>query len=279
MTEPLKRMAREPAKTLAKRLRCHVVTMTHRARSSHVGTALSIVDMLAVLYGGVLRVDPREPEWPDRDRFLLSKGHGAAAAYAALAEAGFFPVSDLDTYYQDGSALAGHINHTGVCGVDASIGSLGHGLAIACGMALAGQRDGRPSRVYVMLSDGECDEGSTWEAALFAPHHHLDNLVAMVDYNKIQSLGRVEDILDLEPLAEKWKSFGWGVREIDGHRIPAIAAALGSVPFEPTRPSCIIAHTVKGKGVSFMEDNLLWHYRPPDDTELEKALAELEAAE
>jgi transketolase len=163
--------------------------------------------------------------------------------------------------------------------VDASTGSLGHGLAIACGMALAGRRDGRPYRVFAVLSDGECDEGSTWEAVLFAPHHHLDDLVAIVDYNKIQSLGRVKEILDLEPLAEKWKAFGWSVREINGHEIEEIYRALRAVPFDAGRPTCIIAHTVKGKGVSFMEDKLAWHYQPPNDRELQQALEELGGSE
>jgi len=267
-------------RALAKRIRQHVVRMTHRAKSSHVGSSLSMADLLAVLYGEILRVEPDQPDWPDRDRFILSKGHGAAGAYAALAERGFFPLQwALETYYQNGSALAGHITHTGVPGVDASTGSLGHGLSIACGMALVGKRDLRPYRVFVMLSDGECDEGSTWEAALFAPHHHLDNLVAIVDYNKIQSLGRVSEVLNLEPLGKKWESFGWSVREIDGHDVEAIHKVLRAVPFEPGRPSCVIAHTVKGKGVSFMEDKLAWHYMPPNDQELEQALAELEAGE
>jgi transketolase len=239
-----------------------------------------MADILAVLYGGVLRIRPAQPDWPDRDRFILSKGHGAAAIYAVLAESGFFPLQQaLETFYQDGSNLAGHVTHTGVPGVDASTGSLGHGLPIACGMALAGRRDGRPYRVFAVLSDGECDEGSTWEAALFAPHHHLDNLVAVVDYNKIQSLGRVKEILDLEPLADKWKAFGWSVREINGHDIDEIYGAFCSAPFEVGRPTCIIAHTVKGKGVSFMEDKLAWHYQPPNDRELQQALEELEGSE
>jgi transketolase len=268
------------ARELARRIRRHVVRMTHRAKSSHVGTSLSMADILAVLYGGILRIRPTQPDWPDRDRFILSKGHGAAAIYAVLAESGFFPLQQaLETYYQDGSSLAGHITHTGVPGVDASTGSLGHGLAIACGMALAGRRDGRPYRVFAVLSDGECDEGSTWEAVLFAPHHHLDDLVAIVDYNKIQSLGRVKEILDLEPLAEKWKAFGWSVREINGHEIEEIYRALRAVPFDAGRPTCIIAHTVKGKGVSFMEDKLAWHYQPPNDRELQQALEELGGSE
>jgi transketolase len=253
--------------------------MTHRARSSHVGTCLSIADILAVLYGEVLHVDPARPDWPDRDRFILSKGHGVAAVYAVFAERGFFPKEWLDTYCQDGSKLAGHITHHGVPGVEASTGSLGHGLSIGCGMALAGKRDGRPYRVFVMLSDGECDEGSTWEAVLFAPHHRLDNLIAIVDYNKIQAFGAVKEVLDLEPLADKWRAFRWTVREIDGHDYEQIEDALTSVPFEPGKPSCIIAHTVKGKGVSFMENQLAWHYKSPNDEQLAQALAEIGAGE
>jgi len=186
----------------------------------------------------------------------------------------FFPKEWLGTYCQDGSHLAGHITY-GVPGVEASTGSLGHGLSIGCGMAVAGKHSSHSYRVFVLLSDGECDEGSTWEAALFAPHHRLDNLVAIVDYNKIQSFGTVKEVLDLEPLANKWQAFGWAVKEIDGHDFEQIEKALLSVPFEPERPSCIIAHTVKGKGVSFMENQLAWHYKPPNDDELRQALTEL----
>lgn len=266
-------------RTLARRIRQHVLRMTHRARSAHVGTSLSMADLLAVLYEGVLRVDPSRPGWPERDRFILSKGHGSAGLYAVLVEKGFFPADWLNDFCLNGSRLAGHVTHTGVPGVDASTGALGHGLSIACGMALAGKRDGRPYRVFALLSDGECDEGSIWEAALFAPHHGLDNLVAIVDYNKIQSFGSVKEVLDLEPLAGKWEAFRWAAREIDGHSVEEIAGALSDVPFKPGRPSCIIAHTVKGKGVTFMENKLLWHYRAPDAEELRRALAELAVAQ
>jgi len=261
--------------TLATQIRAHVLRMIHRARSSHVGTCLSIADLLAVLYGGILRVNPSQPDWPDRDRFILSKGHGCAAVYAVLAEQGFFPKEWLDTYYLDGSHLAGHITHHGVPGVEASTGSLGHGLSIGCGIALAGKHDKQPYRVFVLLSDGECDEGSTWEAVLFAPHHRLDNIIAVVDYNKIQSLGMVKEILNLEPLAEKWRAFGWAVQEIDGHNLEQIESALLSIPFRQGQPSCIIAHTVKGKGVSFMENQVDWHYNYPNAEQLRQALAEL----
>jgi transketolase len=259
----------------ARRIRRAVLRMTHKANASHVGTSFSMADLLAVLYGGgLLRVDPSRPDWDDRDRFVLSKGHGAAGLYAALAEAGFFPKAWLDHYCEDGSPLAGHIHHE-VPGVEVSTGSLGHGLSIACGMALAGKADGRAHRVFGLLSDGECDEGSTWEAALFAPHHRLDNLVAIVDHNKIQSFGTVKDVLDLDPFAAKWSAFGWAVREVDGHDHEALRLTLEELPFEPGRPSVLIAHTTKGKGVGFMEDRLLWHYRSVNAEQLAEALEEV----
>jgi transketolase len=250
--------------------------MVHRAKSGHVGTSFSMVDILAVLYYGVLRIDPANPGLPGRDRFILSKGHGCAALYAVLAECGFFPLSWLDTYYLDGSHLAGHVTHHGIPGVEVSTGSLGHGLSIGCGMAVAAKYDNLQYRVFVVLGDGECDEGAIWEASLFASHHRLDNLVAIVDYNKIQSLGRVKDILNLEPFLDKWLAFGWAVKEIDGHNYWQIEDTLKNVPFEPGKPSCIIAHTVKGKGVSFMENSVMWHYSHPDDKQLAQALNELE---
>ena len=261
---------------LARRIRRDVILMTNRANASHIGSCLSMTDILAVLYGRVLRLDPEQPSWPERDRFILSKGHGCAALYAALAARGFFPREWLDTYYLDGTRLAGHATHKGTPGVELSTGSLGHGLPVGCGMALAAKRDGKAHRVFVMLSDGECDEGSTWEAALFAPHHKLDNLIVIVDYNKIQSLGNVKDVIDLDPLAEKWRAFGWSTRELDGNDVVAVEQALTQVPFEPDRPSCIVAHTVKGKGVSFMENKLQYHYTPPRGEELDRALKEVE---
>ena len=262
-------------KDLAVKIRAHALRMVHRANASHIGTSLSMADLLAVLYSHVLRVDPERPDWLDRDRFILSKGHGAAILYAVLAERGFFPIEWLDTYCQDGSKLAGHITRHGVPGVEVSTGSLGHGLPTGCGMALAGKREGRPYRVFVILSDGELDEGSNWEAILFAPQHQLDNLVAIVDYNKIQSFGKVKEVLDLEPLPDKWRAFRWAVREIDGHDHKQIEGALTAVPFEPGKPSVIVAHTVKGKGISFMENQLAWHYKSPNAEQLKQALAEL----
>lgn len=263
---------------LAKRIRQHCVRMTGKANASHVGGSLSAADLLAAIYGRALRYDPRRPDWPDRDRFIMSKGHACSALYAVLAESGYFPVERLESFYQNGSPLAGHVMHKNVSGVELSTGSLGHGLPVATGMAIAAKRDGRPSRIFCMISDGECDEGSVWEAALFAPHHKLDNLIVVIDYNKIQSLGAVKDVIDLDPLADKWRAFGWAVREMDGHDLHAVEQAVTQVPYEIGRPSCIVAHTIKGKGVSFMENKLLWHYRAPLGEDMTKALAELEQA-
>jgi transketolase len=260
----------------ANRIRRRVLEMICRAKSSHIGSVFSVVDVLAVLYDQILHVDPVRPDWRERDRFILSKGHACAGLYAALAERGFFPESWLEEFFADGGRLAGHATHWGVPGVEVSSGSLGHGLSLGCGMAVAGKHDGLGYRVFVLLSDGECDEGSTWEAALFAPHHGLDNLVAIVDYNKIQSFGRVADVLNLDPFAAKWESFGWSVCEIDGHDHAQIANSLSRIPHSNGRPTCIVAHTVKGKGVSFMEDKVLWHYRCPDSEERRLAFAELE---
>lgn len=264
---------------LAIRLRKHALRMTSRAKSSHVGSAFSMADIIAVLYGGALNVDPARPDWVDRDRFVLSKGHAGSCLYAALMERGFFPQEILDTYYSNGSILSGHVSHKGVPGVEFSTGSLGHGLGVAAGMAMAGKMKDANHRVVCVLSDGECDEGSNWEAFLFAAHHRLDNLVAIIDYNKIQSLASVADTLALEPFADKLRAMNWAVSEVDGHDHEAIKAVLSSLPLEPGRPTVIIAHTTKGKGVSFMEDTVLWHYRTAQGDEYEAALAELDAIE
>ena len=242
-----------------------------RGRSSHVGSALSCADIVAVLYDRILNVNPEDPQDPDRDRFILSKGHAGAAVYAALALRGFFPVEWLEQHYQDGSRMSGHISHKGIPGVEVSTGSLGHGLPIATGMALAGKLDGRSYRTVCVLSDGECDEGTTWEAAMFAAHHQLEHLTAVIDYNKIQSLGPVNETLALEPFADKWRAFGWTVAEADGHDHDSLSEALG----RGGGPRVVIAHTTKGKGVSFMENSVLWHYRTPQGDEHAAARAEL----
>ena len=263
------------SRALAQKIRRHVLEMTSRGGSSHIGSALSVADLLAVLYGGVLQVDPAHPRDPDRDRFVLSKGHAGAAVYATLAECGFFAVEKLKTHYQDGSDLSGHVSHKSIPGVELSTGSLGHGLSVAVGMAEAGRRRGSNHRVFVVLSDGECDEGSNWEALLYAAHHRLTNLVAIVDYNKLQSLAPVSETLALEPFADKWTSFGWGVREVDGHDHDALHETLSQLPLQAAKPSCVLAHTIKGKGVSFMENSVLWHYRTARGEEYEAAVEEL----
>lgn len=260
---------------LAKIIRAHALRMVHKSNASHIGSCLSMADILAVLYSKVLRLDPVRPEWPDRDRFLLSKGHAAAIMYAVLAEKGFFSRDKLMTYCQNGSKLMGHVSHH-LPGVELSTGSLGHGLPIGCGLALAAKRDVKNYRTYVLLGDGEMDEGSNWEAMLFAAHHGLDNLVAIVDYNKIQSFGFVKEVLDLEPLVEKWQAFRWHVRIIDGHDHEQIIKSLSDLPATSGHPTVIIAHTIKGKGVSFMENQLAWHYKSPTDEQLAQALVELE---
>lgn len=262
---------------LAKRIRIQALKMTSVSSSSHVGAVFSMADIVAVLYGGVLRVDATAPRWADRDRFILSKGHAGAGVYAALAERGFFPVERLSQHCSDGSVFSGHVSHTGIPGVELSTGSLGHGLSVGTGMAYGAKLDSKTHRVFVLLSDGECDEGSNWEAILFASHHRLDNLVAIVDYNGIQSLASVADTLELEPFAEKWRAFGWAVTEVDGHDHGALQKTLSAIPASPGRPTAVIAHTTKGKGVSFMENTVLWHYRSAKGDEFERALAELEA--
>ena len=264
----------ERLQTVARNLRAHAVRMVHTARASHLGSCLSMADILACLYWKVMKVDPADPGLADRDRFILSKGHGAAILYAALAERGFFSVEELHSYCQNGARLHGHAT-SGVPGVELSSGSLGHGLPVGCGIALARKRSGLPGRVFVMLSDGELDEGSNWEAFLFAPQHRLGNLVAIIDYNKIQSFGRTRDVLDIEPLADKLRAFRWDVREVDGNNMQQLCELFESLPLTADRPIVVIAHTIKGKGISFMEDQLLWHYKSPSDEQLAIALTEL----
>lgn len=263
------------SKELAWLIRRHGVEMTHLSGGSHIGAILSVADIIAVLYTDILKYDCKNPKWGGRDRFILSKGHAGAAIYAALAESGFFPIEELKTHYANGSRLSGHVSHH-LPGVDFSTGALGHGLSVAAGMALAAKQDGKTHRVFAVLGDGECDEGAVWEAALFANHFRLENLTAIIDYNKMQSLDFCENTLELGDLGAKWRAFGWNVKEIDGHNHGQLRNALSDTSNENHRPTVIIADTVKGKGVSFMENDILWHYRfPHDGWEYDCAVCEL----
>ena len=269
---------RDP-RVLAWLIRRNGLEMTHLSRGSHIGSIFSAAEIIAVLYSRVLNVDPADPAKPDRDRMILSKGHAGSAVYTALAERGFFPVEELKTHYANGSRLSGHVSHKGVPGVEISTGSLGHGLAIGAGMALGARMDGASWRTYVVLGDGECDEGAVWEAALQAAQFGLDRLIAVVDYNHMQSLDFVSKTLELEPFEDKWRDFGWNAESCDGHDTEALERAFTRARANAGsgRPSVILAHTVKGKGVSLMENNILWHYRTPQGEEYEAALKELEA--
>ncbi len=264
---------------LAWLIRRHAVEMTNQSRASHIASILSVADIVAVLYSCVVNVDPKHPDNPDRDRVILSKGHAGASIYAALAEKGFFDTAELLTIYQNGSRLSGHVSHKGVPGVDFSTGSLGHGLPVAAGMAMAAKKDDKNYRAFAVLGDGECDEGSVWEAALVANHYGLDNLIAVIDHNKMQSLDYCENTIKLSPFADKWRAFGWNVFDIDGHDHAALQQAFEQAKNHKGSPSVIIANTVKGKGISFMENDILWHYRfPHDGWEYDNAVAELHAA-
>ena len=259
---------------LAWKIRRHGVEMTHLSGGSHLGAILSVADIMAVLYTDVLRVDPKNPDDENRDRFILSKGHAGAAVYAALAESGFFDVAELVTHYQNGSRLSGHVSHY-VPGVDLSTGSLGHGLSVGVGMAYAGLKSNKDYNVYVVLGDGECDEGSVWEAALFANHFGVKNITAIVDHNKMQSMDFCNKTLDLGDLEAKWESFGWNVVSINGNNHDEIKSAFAK-QFDNNKPKVIIANTVKGYGIPFMENDILWHYRfPHDGWEYDLAVNEL----
>ena len=259
----------------ARVIRRHIVEMLHTAASGHPGGSLSAVEIVTALYfGDILRHDPERPEWPERDRFVLSKGHGVPVQYAALAEAGYLPHEELRTLRQVNSRLQGHPVLGTAPGIEASTGSLGQGLSIALGMALAARLDGSDYRVYCLMGDGECQEGQVWEAAMAAGHHRPDNLIAIVDNNRFQLDGATADIIGLEPFKAKWEAFGWATREIDGHDIGAVMDAL--VWAADNGPACIIANTVKGKGVSFMEGENAYHGVAPSDDELKRALGELQ---
>jgi len=257
--------------SLAKQIRIDALQMCHDAKSSHIGSCLSCADILAVLYGGVMNVKPDNPDWAERDRFILSKGHACAALYAVLAERGFFDKSQLQDFYKNGSYFTGHANWN-VRGVEVSTGALGDGLSIGCGMALANPK----SKVYVLIGDGDLNEGSTWEAALFAGYHHLGNLVVIVDHNRLQALGECRDILDLVSIEEKFVAFGWVRNRFSGHNINKLVEEFKQINEIPCRmPYCLVLDTVKGKGVSFYENRTDSHYRHPNDEELKQALEEL----
>lgn len=261
---------------LAWKIRRHGLDMTRISKGSHIGSILSLADIIGVLYSDVLRYDIDDPKDDARDRFILSKGHAGAAVYSVLAEVGFFPVTELMSHYANGSRLSGHISHKGVPGIELSTGSLGHGLSVGAGMALAAKKDKKNHRVFVTLGDGECNEGSIWEAALFANHFKLSNLVAIIDHNKMQSLTFCDNTLAITPLEEKWRAFGWNVIEVDGHNHEKLRNAFLMNADQNEKPTCVIAHTVKGKGISFMENDILWHYRSPQGEEFDAAVAELE---
>lgn len=261
---------------LAWRIRRHGIEMTHISHGSHIGSILSVADIVAVLYNDIANIDPKNPKMQDRDRIILSKGHAGAAIYAALAEKKFFSIEELKTHYSDGSKLSGHVSHKGVPGVEFSTGSLGHGLSAAAGMAYAAKKDNRNYKVFVICGDGECDEGSIWEAALVANHYKLDNLIAIIDHNKMQSLDFCEKTISLSPFKDKWKAFGWNVMDINGHNHTELRNAFTEAMVNIDKPTVIIANTIKGKGISFMENEVLWHYRfPHDGVEYDSAVAEL----
>ena len=262
-------------KAQAARLRGKVIEMSHAAQTAHLGSSLSCCDIVTAAYWHVCRLDPQRPKDALRDRFILSKGHAASTLYAALAFRGYFPLELLDTFCRDGGKLAEHPPANLLPGVEAATGSLGHGLPIGCGMALAGRIQGHSFRVYALLSDGECNEGSVWESAMFAAAQKLDNVCVIVDYNKWQATARSNDTLALAPLRAKWEAFGWSAIEIDGHDVGLLAEFMADVPNGSGKPVAIVANTVKGKGVSFMEDDNNWHYRAPTAEEVVKAHREL----
>ena len=264
-------------KDIAKSIRRDIVKMHARSNASHIGSALSCVDILIVLFFKIMKIDLKNSKEKNRDRFILSKGHAVSALYAVLAKRGFFPKEALQGYCSNGGVLPGHSTKDCVKGVEVSTGSLGHGLPMSIGMAIANRYDKSKHKIFTLLGDGECDEGSVWEAALFASHHKLDNLVAIIDYNKLQAFGRINEVINLEPLIDKWIAFGWSVKEINGHNLQQIIEVFEGIPFVKNKPSMIVAHTIKGKGISFMENQLVWHYKSPNEEELKIALKELES--
>jgi transketolase len=279
MTPPLPGSPADRARkleALARQVRRDVLELCYRAKTGHIGSSFSATDLLVALYFDFLRVNPARPEDPGRDRFIMSKGHACAPYFVCLQRRGFFPREVLEQFGLNGGTLRHHPDRDLARGIEATTGSLGHGLSLGTGMAMGGKLSSAAWRVAVLLSDGELQEGTVWEAGAFAAHHRLDNLLAIVDANGMQALGWTREILDYEDLAERWRAFGWGVRRIAGHDLAQIVQALEAVPFERGRPSMIIADTIKGRGVSFMENQLLWHYRYPNAAEFARAMKELE---
>jgi len=269
-------MSLEDMQAMAKRLRRHIIQMTAEAQSGHPGGSLSSVEIATALYFCVMRHDPRNPQWPDRDRFILSKGHAAPLLYSTLAEAGYFPVEELLTLRKLDSRMQGHTDRGHTPGVEMSSGALGQGLSFGIGVALAARLDNKGHRVYVLLGDGECDEGQVWEAAMAAAHYNLDNLTAIIDRNRLQIDGWCCDVMNTEPFADKWRAFGWHVIEVEGHDIEQLIDAFEQAKKVQAQPTAIVARTVKGKGVSFMENKAEYHGKAPTAEEAERALKELE---
>ena len=263
-------MKTEELKNISTEIRRHLLFMHAISNESHIASSLSIVEILVELYFEIMNTDPKNLNDPERDRFILSKGHAASALYAVLAERGYFDKNVLTSFAQNGARISVHPERNSVPGVEVSTGSLGHGLPIAAGIAFSAKRDARKLRTFVLLSDGECEEGSVWEAAIFASRFNLDNLVAIVDKNKWQAYDRTNTIQNLKLLKSKWEAFGWSCREVDGHNFDELRDSLGSLPFEPGKPSILIANTVKGKGIPEMEDKMEWHYKSPKITDIEK---------
>lgn len=259
----------------AVQIRKELLQMIYRAGEGHTGGALSSVDILVTLYYRIMRIDPRNPRWDDRDRFVLSKGHSVEGYYAILADLGFFPKEELRNYRKFGSRLIGHPNNK-IPGVELNTGALGHGLSVGVGMALAGKMDGKGYKVYVLMGDGELAEGSVWEAAMAASHYNLDNLIAIIDRNNLQISGNTEQVMKLESLVDKWRAFGWEVLEVDGHNIEELVEVFEKLPIQAGKPHVLIAHTVKGKGVSFMENDRKWHHGVPNEQQFEQAMQELD---
>ena len=271
----LKPLEIERLKELSKKIRCSIVTMVKDASVGHIGGSLSVTDILVALYFKVLSIDPKNPDWEDRDRLILSKGHGATAIYSTLAERGFFPTDNLKTFGIIDSSFQVHPDMRKVPGIEASTGALGQGLSVVIGMALAAKLDGKSYHTYAILGDGEIQEGQIWEAAMFSAHYKLDNLTAILDYNNVQLMGNVPDIMGIAPVDSKWESFGWNVIKIDGHDFNQIIGSLDKAKRNKGKPTIIIANTTKGKGVSFMQDSCSWHGSVPSEKEYKKAMTEL----